>query len=283
MKFSNILPTSLISKYSGDFCMALANYIDLEKENEYEQEIKKTGLPIVLDNGAFETGTPDGVNNLLLKARRLDPAYVFAPDTLFNAAQTRIGFEAYEYKRIESFDHHRVAVVVQANNLEEYLEEFKYYNMDPRVSVIGLSYLAISHSLKYKTKHEIPVTKSAQKKHPFDVFKDPDYTKDRIEMLKKIMDLKLDRIKPVHMLGLGRSYEDILFAQKNCPFCRYNDTSTCYMAASKGLLLTEELAVPGGKIRDKINIEDRPSTVVENFLKINIKKVTLCTKSIPKQ
>lgn len=281
MKCSHIVPTKLIPQYSGDFCMALANYIDTETQNDYELALLKAKLPIVLDNGAFETGTPDGINNLLLKARRLNPAYVFAPDTLFDAKKTRAGFEAYEYKRLEQRDNHRVAVVVQANNLEEYLTEFKRYNMDPRVSVIGLSYLAISHSLKYKTARDIPTSAITRKKNPFDVFKDPDYTSDRIEMLKKIMDLKLDRIKPLHMLGLGKSYKDILFAQENCPFCRYNDTSTCYMAAKRGLFLTEDLAVPGGKIREKINIGDDPSPVVKHFLEININKLKLCLKSTP--
>ena len=279
MKLSNILPASLIGRgYDGDFIMALSNYIDKETQNGYELAVLKANLPIVLDNGAFETGTAEGVDNLLIKVKKLNPAYVFAPDTLFDASQTKAGFEAFEHIKKNLKIKVRTAVVVQANNLDDYLKEFQRYNEDPRVSVIGLSYLAISYSMKYPNFRDVPMTKKATKKYPFNVFRDPDYTKDRIEMLKKINNLNLKKIKPVHLLGLGKSYEDIIFADKNCPYCLYNDTSTCYMASLKKLELTNNLEVPGGKIREKINIENPSDKEVEELLNINIKKVKKCLK-----
>lgn len=260
MKLSNIVPTEYITQYSGDFIMALANYIDPEVVNDYEQAIIDSKLPVVLDNGAFETGFPDGIDNLLRKGRRLQPKYIFAPDNLFDAKRTRSGFENFEYIKAKQKLSFRTAVVVQASSEEEYLEEFKRYNADPRVGVIGLSYLAISYSLH---KH--------LKKDSWSVFVDPDYTQDRIKMLAKIQALGVP-LKPCHVLGLGKSFEDVKLANEKYLWCRYNDTSTCYMAAKKGLELNNG-EVPGGKIKEKINIKDEKTPAVEKLLKSNIVKM----------
>jgi len=280
MKISHIVPTKLIEKNSGEFVMALANYLNRDEVNDYEEAITEASLPIVLDNGAFETGTADGVDDLIIKAKRLKPAYVFAPDTLFDAEQTKKGFETFEYVKEKQGVKFLTAVVIQADNLEDYLKEFQKYNADPRVSVIGLSYLAISYSMKYESTKDIPKTKKMIAKYPFDVFSDPDYTEDRIKMLKEINNLNLGKIKPVHLLGLGKSYEDILFAKENCGYCLYNDTSTCYMAAKEGLTLTKDFGVPGGKIKEKINIDENPSSRAKGLLSINANKIKkeLCLK-----
>lgn len=268
MKFCHIVPVDYIPEHSGDFVMALANYLEPDKANAYEEAMLKSGLPIVLDNGAFETGKPDGIDNLFRKAKRIKPKYIFAPDTLFNAEQTRRGFENFEYIKEKMGHSFKTAVVVQADNIEEYLAEFKKYNEDPRVSVIGLSYLAISQSMKYKNKKAVP------KKSTFDVFKHTNFTGDRIEMLKKIADLKLEKVKPLHLLGLGESYEDVKIATASYGgYCLYNDTSTCYMASKKGIVFDGSLTITGGKIREKIDIKDEKSNLVEGLLKTNIKKV----------
>jgi hypothetical protein len=178
----------------------------------------------------------------------------------------------------------RIGVVVQANNEEDYLAEFKKYNEDPDVAVIGLSYLAISHSIKYKTEKDIPKSVIEKKKNSWSPFTHDNYTQDRIMMLKKIIDLKLPKYKAIHLLGLGESYEDLLFAKDNCPYCRYNDTSTCYMAGRKGISLPNNLVIPGGKIREKINIQEELSGMREALVKVNIEKVkeNIC-KSIQMQ
>lgn len=267
MKLCHIVPTEYIPDCSGDFVMALANYLDSDKPNAYEEAIMKSGLPVVLDNGAFETGHPDGIDNLFRKAKRIKPKYIFAPDTLFDAEQTRRGYENFEYIKKQMKHSFLTAVVVQADNIEDYLKEFVKYNEDPNVAVIGLSYLAISQSMRYKTKRDVP------KKTTFDVFKHTGYTQDRIEMMIKIANLKLEKIKPVHILGLGESFDDVLVAKRQYDWCKYNDTSTCYMSAKKGVPLDDGLKVPGGKIREKINITDQRSKLVEAVLKINSNKV----------
>lgn len=273
MKLSNIVPISLIKDYSGDFVMALANYLDPHEANEYEKAIISANLPIVLDNGAFETGYPDGVDNLLRKARRLNPAYVFAPDTLFDSLKTRKGYEIFKDIQKKTGFNFKIGVVVQANNEEDYLKEFIKYNEDPKVSVIGLSYLAISHSIKYPNKSKIPKSVIEKRKSSWNVFTDPDYTSDRIKMLEKIEKLGLKNIKPVHLLGLGKSYEDVLLATEKYPWCRYNDTSTCYIAATKGIVLSDKLEVEGGKIKDKIIINQIPDINTKKLLKLNINKL----------
>lgn len=279
--------------------MALANYLDPEKVNAYEKAILAAGLPIVLDNGAFETGHPDGINNLFRKAGRLKAKYVFAPDHLFDAKKTRDSFEIHEYIKKQTHYTTPTAVVVQASNYEEYLDEFIKYNNDPRVAVIGLSYLAISHATHYPTEADVPIkTKSstvnrtfrssrwsassemqarkrAEKKalELFDVFKHTEYTKDRVEMLREIALLNLKVRKPVHILGLGESHDDLKEAVKEYPWCLYNDTSTCYMVAKNDSLLGNDLVVPGGKIREKINIEDTKKKETEEMFTINISQV----------
>ena len=280
--------------------MALANYLERDKANAYEKAILAAGLPIVLDNGAFETGGPDGIDSLIQKAIRLGVKYVFAPDYLFDAKRTRNGFENFVYIREKIWQREsvKIGVVVQASNCEEYLSEFVKYNNDPHVAVIGLSYLAISYATHYPTPADIPIkpkTSTAARTHrasrwsvsaemqaqkraekkasmSFDIFKHTGYTMDRIEMLKKIQSLDLKTRKPVHILGLGESYDDLKVA-KQYPWVLYNDTSTCYMAARAGELLGNNLAVPGGKIREKIDIQERKVKQVEEMFSINISQV----------
>jgi len=279
IKLSHIVPIKFIKDYSGDFIMVLANYLDPEIENEYEKVIKETKLPLVLDNGVFEIGKADGIDNLMRKAKRLNPVYIFTPDTLFDTKQTRSGYEIFKYIQEKQGTKFRIGVIIQADNEEDYLKEFIEYNNDPEVSVIGLSYLAISHSIKYKIASKVPKSVKERKKDAWNVFKDADYTEDRIKMLKKIEQLDLKKIKPLHLLGIGKSYADLIYAQK-LPYYHYNDTSTCYMTAKKGLILTDNLEVPGGKIKDKINIYDNPGPMIKQLLEININKVesVLCHK-----
>lgn len=269
------MPTTLIATHSQDFVMCLANYLDRYSINDYERAIYAAKLPIVLDNGAFETGHPDGIDSLLIKARRLNPRYIFAPDTLFDAKKTRQGYENFKYVMQKLNLNYRIGVVVQADNEADYLAEFLRYNADPQVAVIGLSYLAISHSIKYATKKHIPKGVIARKKASWDPFTSPDFTEDRIKMLEKINTLKLTQIKPCHLLGLGKSYADIIFAKKNCPYCLYNDTSTIFMSSLRGIELSDNLEIAGGKIKEKINIHSPISKELIKLIELNIKKVSI--------
>ena len=278
MKLSHICPTKYIKVLSGDFIMALASYIDRNHINDYEEAIMKAGKPIYLDNGAFDIGHPDGIDSLFAKASRLNPVYVFAPDYLGDASKTQRGLAHFEYIKKQLSLNYQIAAIPQANNTKDYLEQFKSFDKDPQVKLIGLSYLGITEALKYPSAIKIPATKRAREKAERSIESLP-YTENRITMLEKIN--KLNPQTPVHLLGLGESYKDLLIAKEKYPWVVSNDTSTCFIAGYHKKELTDDLEIPGGKIKEKIDIkidkldEEQKKAIVNNINKVNKK---LCHK-----
>jgi len=270
MLLSHICPIKYIPTLSGDFIMALSNYIDRNKVNDYEKAILKTGKPIYLDNGAFETGFPDGIDALFTKAERLNPKYIFTPDYLGNSERTYISLGHFEYIKKQLKLNYQTAVIPQANNTQDYLDFFQDLDKNPKVKLIGLSYMGITKALKYKTKSDVP----KKEKRP-DLFDTPNYTEDRIIMLEKINELNPQT--PVHLLGLGESYKDLLTAKEKYPWVISNDTSTCFMAGYYEKRITDNLKIPGGKIKEKIDIKinklnnNQRKIIVNNINKINKK------------
>lgn len=257
MKLAHICPTKYIEKYGsqGDFTLALAHLIDLKEENEYQKAITKIGLPIILDNGLFENHTPEPLDSLIEKAEKIGATHLFAPDILYNKEETQKELEKTIKKIKEKKSKVKIAAVVQADNKSDYIKQLIDFNLNPDVDLIGLSILSIPKSFGGSI------------------------TESRVRLLEKMKEIcETGRIlwKNCHLLGLGDSYRDVLFAKENCPWVVSNDTSSCFWnGVQKKRLMGEECIVEGGKTSIKVDFnfeglkEDQVEIIQGNINKIN--------------
>jgi hypothetical protein len=262
-----ICPTKFISLYSsqGDFIMALANLIDREKINTYEQAIVKTGLPIYLDNGVFETGKPDSIDSLLEKASRTKAKIIFAPDALFDEESTRKSIEYFSWVKKQQKVNIKTAVVCQANTVESYLKFYKELEKNPEVDLIGLSYLAIAECFREKNK----------RLRAYEEYINPrKIISNRIKMLELINKLPGMR-KSAHLLGCGDSYEDIIIAKEKYSWITSQDSSLAFQSGVFGRSLAEPfLKDLLGKPKDKVDFELKLLSLNQRILiQKNINKV----------
>lgn len=267
LELSFITPTSQIKEFGSqsDFILALSHLIDLEKENDYEKAIKETGLEILCDNGLFENHVPEPIDSLLDKAIRIRAFGFFAPDHLYNPIKTKQEIDkAYEvmckrglvegYKNYVYGNKIKLFAVVQADNKEDWLKQYVEFCEDERIDGIGWSILSIPKAWN------LPVTEA------------------RIECMKEVLKLDVEH-KRGHLLGIGNGYADVLFAKKYCPFIKSNDSSCAFQSGLFEKRLNEELEVPGGKIKEKVdfNLKEITKNQRENIqYNINIIKKYVC-------
>lgn len=265
MKLSFITPTPYIKKFGSqsDFILALAHLLPAgggtsQGSWEYEGAIKETGLPILLDNGLFENHKPESTEVLIDKAVNVGAYMFFAPDFLYDKERTQIELDhtiaLNKYKKTGI----KIAAVVQANNSADYKQQLLDFNANPDVDLIGLSILSIPESFEADLcEHNI--------------------TESRIHLMKWMIEYgKENNIqwKEMHLLGLGDSFKDVIFAVENCPWIISNDTSCAFQSGYKELKLTDDLEVPGGKVKDKVifglsNISEKS----EECVQYNINKI----------
>lgn len=212
---SYIAPTKLIKEFGnkGDFHLALSHLLsdDPQQINEYEKELRDSGLPIILDNGLFENGVPEEITSLVGKARRIGATHVFAPDVLYNRSATEANLDAMA-RELEGSGI-KMAAVVQADNVDDYLAGYQYLVEREDVALIGLSILSIPKSFKEKTGTD-------------------DITENRRVCLKMLRDLP--KHKDSHLLGAGSSYRDVFLANAMCPFVVSHDSSSAIWNAIQG-------------------------------------------------
>lgn len=250
MQISFITPTSHIKEFGSqsDFILALSHLINhsemsnaaMPTNPEYEKEIIATGLPILLDNGLFENGIPELIDSLIDKAIKIKAFGFFAPDYLYNSEKTKEQLYRAFDKMIEKelvsgyrniFDKKMMlGAVVQGSTKEEWLKQYvDFCNMD-EVDIVGWSILSIPKCFSGSI------------------------TEARIECMKEV--LKLDvKQKRGHLLGIGESYADVLFAKQNCPFIQSNDSSCAFQSGLFGKRLTNNLEVPEGKVKEKVQFD----------------------------
>lgn len=242
MKLSFITATPWIKKYGSqsDFILALAHLLPSlagsQGSAEYEREIIDTKLPILLDNGLFEKHVPEPTESLIQKAVKIGAYAFFAPDRLYDAEYTKIellhAINLNKYMKTGI----KVAAVVQANNPKDYKEQLLEFNTMEDVSLIGLSILSIPESFEAEIgEHNI--------------------TESRIYLMKWMIEYGREnniQWKQMHLLGLGNSYADVIFASENCPWIISQDSSCAFQSGQFGKRLTDNLEVPEGKVKFKV-------------------------------
>lgn len=245
MKLSFITPTRYIKGFGdqSDFILALSHLIQLDKVNAYEANIVATRLPIILDNGLFENHKPEKVTQVIMKAVKIGAQYFFAPDELYKPIETQQGLEQAISVRDQVWKQTgkriKIAAVVQADNEKDYIEQLLAFNENPQVELIGLSILSIPKSFeKQLGKYDV--------------------TQSRIYLLEEMIRLNVEegvKWKPCHMLGLGDSFEDVIFAKEHCPWVISNDTSSVFQTTLFKREYDENLSVVGGKVQEKVDFD----------------------------
>lgn len=265
MKLAFITPTAFIDEFGnqGDFHLALSHLLERDRVNAYERVLVESKKQIVLDNGLFENHIPEGIDSLIIKAKRLNVEYFFAPDFLYNAEKT---FKAYQntlYILEKMKLKMKLGVVVQASSPSEYFDLYDRFQTEEAVHTIGLSILSVPRCFGSET------PKKEVYKH-----KDEEITQSRIKLLQELKERNNNK-KPVHLLGLGSSYEDVLFAKENCPFVVSNDTSCCFQSGYFGhSLIGDSLEVEGGKVKEKVDFKcEEISNEQHLLIQENINKV----------
>lgn len=270
MRLSHICPTKFISEFGSqsDFILALSHLIDSDEVNEYEKQIKMTGLQIILDNGLFENHVPEEADSLIGKAMSIGATHFFAPDKLYDTKGTAEELEKACVRLARYRDRYfarvpRIAAVVQADNPADYLNQLEEFNNHPEIDLIGLSILSVPKSFEALTGES-------------------NITSNRIELLKimkELSDTKGIKWKNCHLLGLGDSYADVIYAKENCPWVVSNDTSCCFQSGLFEKKLNENLEVPGGKVKEKVEFDLKDiSKEQSTFIQDNIDQVKLILK-----
>jgi len=263
MKLSFEIPINHIREFNQyqDFIFALPHLIDLREENEYEKAIKESEKEIWLDNGAYENKNPEGIDSLLTKAKKIGASLIFSPDSWNNTKETKFSLKIFQELKKKYKSKIKTGVVIQAETLDEFLEFYEECLKDDEIDIIGINHYTTSRVWQFKNRKP---TKQNQLIH--NLKRMPE---DRIEMLQYLAN-NFNNKNNVHLLGLGGSYKDIIYAKKYFPWVISNDTSAPFWAAVFGDSLNKEGEFTNGKRKEPVNF---------NY-KANLEQLILAKKNI---
>jgi len=247
MLTSTITPTDFINneiiEETNNFTLALSHLIDdnAKTPNRYTEAIIKSKNPVYLDNWVFENGKPEWIKILINKLMYLNglwkkPQVVFAPDELYEADKTFDNFiewkKEYEVNvrdKVKTLSY----IVIQWNTKEEFID---LVNKTRNIADwIALSYLACVRCFKEETWTE-------------------DIATNRIAALKAVNERLINR--NVHLLWLWDSLKDLEYAKTLKSLKITNDSSSAFMLGSRWIKYNEDLTIPWGKIKEKVNFNE---------------------------
>ena len=216
MEFYTIPPNKHLNLMANsDRYFALAHhYIADSDYRNYFLNIRKNlpGAFITLDNGAAEHSLV--TENVLLDAvAELKPNEVIAPDVLFNKEQTLKNLYYFTVKMIDSkyIKHTKIFGCPQGSTKQEWLECYQIMMMNPMVSTIGLSKIAVPKCWN-------------------NVEGDVDIAKTRNECVKELQN-KGWLQKPLHLLGMGEHNEFEYYLENKISNIRSSDSCYTILAA----------------------------------------------------
>lgn len=235
---------------ASDMLLVLSHLLDERCTNEYAQQIvqwkKEVGGDVVLDNGLYENHIPEAGSTLLMKAYYIGASSVFAPDYLYDCQKTRESLFEFVALRDQlekdlSETHNRPVVlpkvnyVVQANNVQEYMDEFGAAQDYP-IAMIGLSILAIPKAFSQITGVDSISLNRA--------------------VALPLLDAEFHVKKPCHMLWLWESLVDIRIA-KNYEWIVSNDSCLAFWTGYKwaDICYDDNGVLISGKPKAKLDFE----------------------------
>lgn len=237
----------------GNKQLGLSHLIDRDVINFYEKVLCNTRQEIILDNGTFELGFPEGIDSLISKAIRIKATHFFAPDFLFDAKKTLEALKntIYTLKK-RKINNLKIAAVVQGSTEEEWLWLYDEYQKIPEVDLIGLSCLAIPRCFGKFNQFK----RAKQGKY---IHNDNEITSCRITLMEKLIK-RGENNKNCHLLGLGDGIQDVIYANENCPWIISNDSSSAFWNAMQGKKILNNGNIEGGKTKIKVNFSFNSAT-----------------------
>ena len=201
--------------HDGNRYFALAHHYFSDKQyREYFLSLRQHNPEsfITLDNGAAEHSLV--TEDMLLEAvSELKPNEVIAPDILFNKQQTLANLYNFLRKMIDYkfISHTSVFGCPQGSNKEEWLECYHIMLINPMVSTIGLSKIAVP-----KCWHNAEGDKKI--------------AESRNQCIQELVDRQW-LAKPIHLLGMGEHTEFDYYLKHKIPCIRSSDSCYTILAA----------------------------------------------------
>lgn len=246
-----ITPTCYLEKYSkqGDLYLALAHLIDDEGTNDYARFHRREadkGRRVILDNGLFEGAQVD-TESLLRRARAINASVVCAPDILYDSAGTVKEFKAFIKAKQDFGLHAEVMGIPQASNPDDWWDCFRFMDLSSDCNIIGLSILSVPQSFE-----NVAINSGLWPEARFERI-----THSRVYLFRQLLAYAslIDRpVTPCHMLGLGESYADIVYANRVLEgIVVSNDSSSCFIHGKHRVAYGQLGTIPGGKNHEKVD------------------------------
>ena len=199
----------------GDRYFALAHHYVADSDyRKHFLNIRKNlpGAFITLDNGAAEHSLV--TEQILLDAvAELKPNEVIAPDVLFDKEQTLKNLYYFAVKMVDYkfIKHTKIFGCPQGKTKEEWLECYYLMMINPLVSTIGLSKIAVP-------------------KCWYDVEGDKQIAQSRNDCVKEL-EKRAWLQKPIHLLGMGEHTEFDYYLNNNISCIRSSDSCYTILAA----------------------------------------------------
>jgi hypothetical protein len=233
LKLAFITSTKYLDEFAslGTMDMALAplcfkpDRSDFNKKYcEYFRKRSKEGYFVLMDNGAYEKDLIP--NELLLElADYIKPSCIVAPDLLGDSEETiKRTFDFLESDVFQKLPKEMgIMAVPQGQNLSEYLESYRLFAYEPRITFIGLNFVS---------NFDIPGKESSE-------FKDFQQMNNRLAMTKYLEDNNLvNKEKSHHLLGLASPLE--LSHHKYREWVYSNDSSCPFIHGALGVKVDPE-------------------------------------------
>lgn len=261
MQLAFITPTAYLDRFScqGDVHLALAHLVDDNGENEYSRFHRREaqqGRRVILDNGLFEGAQVD-TESLLQRAAVIGAQCVCAPDILYDSKGTIKEFKKFIRAKQEFGLVCEVMGIPQARNPNDWWECYQFMDLHTDCSLVGLSILSIQKSFGHLAGGTI--------------------TGSRMYLLRQLFsysDISGHKLKPIHLLGLGESYDDIKLARAILGReVVSNDSSSCFVHGYKNVGYKPNGIVPGGKDLKKLSfgcrdLHERQATIIQHNINI---------------
>lgn len=251
-----ITPTSYLEKYAkqGDIYLALAHLIDDEGQNDYacfHRREADQGRRVILDNGLFEGAQVDP-ESLLRRARAIKASVVCAPDVLYDSQGTIKEFKSFVKAKQDFGLHCSIMGIPQANNPIDWWDCYRFMDLSSDCEFIGLSILSIPHAFE-ELARDTGIWKKFER-----------ITHSRVYLLGQLRayaSLIGRPVTPCHLLGLGESYSDIIYANRNLPdVVISNDSSSAFVHGMCNVRYSRLGVIPGGKISEKLDFSITKAT-----------------------
>jgi len=220
MKFFCIPPNKHLSMMDqGDWYFALCHhYVQDRNYKDYFLNLRKDNPDafILLDNGAAEHSLV--TQEMLLEAvEELQPTEVISPDVLFNRTQTLANLDDFvaEMSNRRLLDRTNIFACPQGSNKEEWLDCYTKMALNPLVSTIGLSKIAVPKCWNNATEDKLIGI-------------------SRNQCVNELNTRKL-LTKPLHLLGMGEHDEFDYYLKHQIPNIRSSDSCYTVLAAINGI------------------------------------------------